>query len=111
MFKPQTQAIEKRQFGRRQSGCHGWVKVRGRPAIACVVQNISQGGALLEFQAAEMLPYRFRLVIDSEGIDSDCETRHQNGNRIGVEFVKTMQRVETGRMSPNEVAAWTSKRR
>ena len=92
----QSLPVEKRQFERRQSGCHGWVKVRGRPAIPCVIKNISQGGALLEFQAAELLPYRFGLVIASEGIDSDCETRHQTGNRMGVEFVRSERVVQTG---------------
>ena len=108
----QSSPADKRQFGRRQSGSHGWIKVRGRPALPCVVKNISQGGALLEFQAAEMLPYRFRLVIESEGIDSDCETRHQTGNHMGVEFVKVEQQAEAGpKMTVDDVTAWTSKRR
>lgn len=111
MLKPNLSA-DKRKFGRRPSGGHGWVKVRGRPAIPCVIKNISQGGALLEFQTAEMLPYRFRLVIYSEGIDSDCETRHQTGNLMGVEFVRTEQRVETGpNMTDYDASTWTSKYR
>lgn len=104
--------VERRQFGRRQSGCHGWVKVRGRPALPCVVRNISEGGALLEFQAAEMLPYRFRIVIESEGVDSDCEIRHQTGNRMGVEFVKGAVREDGSKpLDPSAVADWMSKRR
>lgn len=111
MLKP-LQTLEKRQFGRRQTGCHGWVRVRGRPPLACQVKNISDGGALLEFPAAETLPYRFRLIVESEGIDRECETRHQTGTRMGVEFIKSAPPVETGpKMTANDVSAWTSKRR
>jgi hypothetical protein len=104
--------VERRQFGRRQTSCHGWVKVKGRPAIACVVRNISEGGALLEFQNAEMLPYRFRIVIESEGVDSDCETRHQTGNRMGVQFVKDVEQQKDGSyLSTDDVRNWMSKHR
>jgi hypothetical protein len=109
MFKPAHQLKEQRQFGRRQSGAHAWVKVRGRPAIPCVLKNISDGGALLEFVAAEMLPYRFRVTIEAEGVDRDCEIRHQTGNRVGVEFVKTESHVTGGgRATAEDVADWTS---
>lgn len=84
---------EKRQFGRRQSSAHGWIKVRGRPAIPCLVKNVSSGGAMLELFGPEVLPHRFRIVIDSEGIDSDCEMRHQNGNEIGIELVRYGSRL------------------
>lgn len=109
MLKTSAQMKEQRQFGRRQTSAHAWVKVRGRPAIACVVKNVSEGGALLEFTAAEMLPYRFRVTIEAEGIDRDCEIRHQTGNRVGVEFVK-VEHLTDGRQraSADDVAAWTS---
>lgn len=84
----QSKLAEQRQFGRRQTSSHGWVRVRGRPAIPCVVRNISEGGALLEFQTAEMLPYRFRIVIERESIDRECEVRHQTGTSVGVEFTR-----------------------
>lgn len=110
MLKP-PQNAERRQFGRRQSGAHGWIKVRGRPPLPCVVRNISEGGALLEVGATEGLPFRFRVVIESEGIDCDCEARHNYGSSVGVEFVRNEQRIEPAvRPSTEDVSAWRGRR-
>ena len=77
----------RREFGRRQTSWHGWVKVRGRPVIPCVVKDFSDGGALVEFDVPEGFPRTFVLVIESQGFESNCETRHRTGNRMGVKFI------------------------
>lgn len=78
---------EKRQFGRRQTHTRAWIKVAGRPPVSCIVHNTSEGGALLECEEKAWLPFSFRLVSEDKQIDRVCEIRHQNGNRVGVEFV------------------------
>ena len=83
--------------------------MRGRPAIPCVVKNISNGGALLEFETAEMLPFRFRIQIESEGIDCDCETRHQDGRFMGVQFTRAeVDNRDEPKASVDEIARWGS---
>lgn len=83
-----TDHSEKRQFGRRDTDMRGWVRVAGRPVISCVVRELSQGGALLEFMDDVWLPYGFRLTTECKQIDRYCEPRHKNGKRIGVRFVE-----------------------
>ena len=78
---------EKRQFGRRKTHVRAWIKVAGRPPVACIVHDTSQGGALLETQDKAWLPFSFRLVSEDRSINRVCEIRHQNGTRVGVEFV------------------------
>lgn len=77
----------RRQFGRRQTNWHGWVKVRGRPVIPCIVKDFSSGGALLEFEVPAGFPDQFQVTIDSEKFQSHCEVRHRDQGRLGVQFV------------------------
>jgi hypothetical protein len=89
----------RRQFGRRQTNWHGWLKVRGRPVIPCLVKDFSPGGALLEFEIPEGFPDQFQLTIESESFQSWCKVRHREIGRLGVQFVeaevRTPQKVET----------------
>ena len=41
--------VERRAFGRRATHEHAIVRIPGRPALRCVIRNISDGGALLDF--------------------------------------------------------------
>jgi hypothetical protein len=51
------------------------------------VRNYSDRGALIELKETGTLPYRFRLVVESKGVDVLCEVRHQGPYGIGVQFV------------------------
>jgi hypothetical protein len=82
------QASERRQFGRRRAQLRGIIHVAGRPPLPCVIQNISDSGALLVCDNATWLPFRFRLTIESERLEADCEVRHQTGNATGVFFTR-----------------------
>jgi hypothetical protein len=79
---------ERRAFGRRTACLHGWVVVDGRPRLACLVRNVAEGGALLEFAAPKSMPFRFRLVIECKGFEALCETRHHQDQWMGVRFVE-----------------------
>ena len=93
----------RRQFGRRQTNWHGWVKVRGRPVVPCLVKDFSQGGALLEFEIPPGFPDQFQITIESEKFQSWCKVRHIEPGHMGVEFVEPEvqqpQKAETDRFS------------
>jgi hypothetical protein len=78
---------ERRQFGRRQTCLHGMIVARGRPREPCVMRNISSGGALLEVGRPFLLPHRFRLHIEVNGLDVECEIAHRDENVVGVRFI------------------------
>jgi hypothetical protein len=82
-----ARGAERRQFGRRWSNVHGWVRVEGRPKMPCIVRNFSEGGALLELPWPCELPEFFRLSIDAIDFDIGCERRHAKPNAVGVRFV------------------------
>lgn len=96
---------ERRQFGRRTTALHAWIKIPGRPQIACVVRNLSVGGALVEFDVPEWLPYRFRLHVEATGFETNCETRHVGERAVGVMFVETKDRHE-GRLLITDKDIW-----
>jgi hypothetical protein len=79
---------DRRQFGRRHSRSHAWIKLPGRPAMACMIRNVSDGGALLIFDRPELLPFAFLLSIEGESQYRGCEVRHHYGDRVGVAFVE-----------------------
>ncbi|MHA7773711.1 PilZ domain-containing protein [Roseibium sp. M-1] len=59
----------------------------GLRSIPCIVRNISDGGAMLEFEQAYMLPREFDLHIDLENYEVTCERRWEEGLRCGVQFI------------------------
>lgn len=102
---------ERRQFGRRQDSAHGWVIVEGRPRVPCIVRDISQAGARLDVDQPSWLPFRFHLVVESRGIDTDCEVRHQQATSVGVLFVKRESgRKAIGMDSVAERERWSGAR-
>jgi hypothetical protein len=98
---------EKRQFGRRKTYLHGWVKIPGRPLAACTIHNMSDGGALLEFMRAEPLPFSFILTIEGTNQTYGCEVRHTAGLRTGVGFVDIATVQQASRAGyGGEVGTW-----
>lgn len=102
---------EQRAFGRRESRIHAFVRVAGRSPEPCIVRNFSEGGALLQFDAPFVLPDRFRLTIDTKGVDVMCEVRRRNGLEFGVKFFDEQTDIEarllgeTAVLPPEEPAA------
>jgi hypothetical protein len=62
--------------------------IQGRAPLSCIVRNMSENGALIEFSAAIRLPARFHLEIPDLDTEAYCEICHQRSNRVGVEFVR-----------------------
>lgn len=79
-------SVDRRQFGRKTVTSHGWVKVPGRPAIPCVVRDVSVNGARIEVPEGTWLPYVFTLVVEAMGLQVGCEIRHRNGGSVGILF-------------------------
>jgi hypothetical protein len=101
---------ERRQFGRRRTFLHGWIKLQGRAPVACVVRDFSEGGALLEVPENTWLPFRFSLAIESERFSAECEIRHQRESNIGVCFVqRTVEPIAATRTGSDDVGSWYGK--
>lgn len=66
---------------------------KGLRSLPCTVRNISEGGALLEFEQAFLLPREFDLHIDLEDYEVTCERRWEEGLRCGVKFISEKRRV------------------
>jgi hypothetical protein len=88
---------ERRSFGRRQAFEHAIVRIPGRPPIRCTLLNISDSGAFLDFAEQVHLPFSFRLVWEGSNREEQCELRHQNGARVGVNFVPKTETVAARR--------------
>lgn len=78
---------EQRSFGRRTTVLHASIVIEGRAPIPCIVQNVSEGGALIAGVERHLLPMSFALLIASTGEHHRCEIKHARRDTIGVEFV------------------------
>ncbi|MFM1814285.1 MAG: hypothetical protein RLZ98_980 [Pseudomonadota bacterium] len=96
---------EKRRFGRREMRVQGVAHVPGRPPAYCIVRDLSQGGAFLEFQEPVVPSINFRLVIETHGIDAICEVRHHRSRGVGVMFdkVQGLHKLEPKRIADSQL--------
>jgi PilZ domain len=78
---------ERRKFGRKETSIDAQAFLPGRGGVNCVIKNISQMGALLEFATAFQPRGNFRLKVDGNRLDVTCAIRRQDGLSCGVEFV------------------------
>ena len=99
-----TQKTERRLFGRRELTIHAWVQF-GRRREACTIRNLSDRGALIEFDGPAPSVNTMRLIVDFEGFEVDCDVRHRSGTAIGLFFrpPKVMTVADRG-LSGAEVA-------
>lgn len=100
---------DRRRFGRRDTNWQGRIVLDGRRPVLCWVKDCSVGGALLELLEPARLPFSFLLEVDVSGFRCVCEIRHQNGTRVGVEFVRPVAEVAAApRQSVREGGDWTA---
>ena len=83
---------DRRASQRRDCSLVARIKIPGELAIPCRVINVSAMGALLQLNAVIGMPPAFRLIVESEMFEADCEVRHQTGMNVGVLF--TSNRLE-----------------
>lgn len=65
----------------------------GLRSAPCIVRNLSDGGALLQFETAFLLPPQFDLHIDLENFEVSCEKRWEDGLKCGVQFISDKRQV------------------
>jgi hypothetical protein len=51
------------------------------------MRDVSDGGALLEVPHPQWCPSRFRLVIEANGFETECEIVHRTATAVGVRFM------------------------
>lgn len=82
---------ERRQFGRRPLNADAVAELAGRAEIPCVIENLSEGGALLSFPTGVAPIDEFDLAIENVSFRLRCEMRYQVGIRFGVRFKRLDQ--------------------
>lgn len=78
--------VENRRFGRRRALIHAFVVTKLGHRVPCIVRNISMGGALLEVEEPKQLPKSFKLVVDADSFEADCDIRHRTAHGVGIYF-------------------------
>lgn len=94
---------DRRQFGRRTTLWHAWIKIAGRDREPCIVRNFSVAGALLEFPGAVPAINRFRLAIDIFRFEAECFVRHRSVGGLGVNFDELTQPDALSSCTPQEL--------
>ncbi|MCV0428159.1 MAG: PilZ domain-containing protein [Roseibium sp.] len=66
---------------------------RGLRSIPCLIRDLSESGAKLEFDQPYMLPEEFVLQIDLQDYEVSCKRRWIEGLQCGAEFVGEKRRI------------------
>ncbi len=82
-----AEALDRRVFGRRQTHIRASVRI-GYQVVDCTIKDLSEGGALLEFEQRIDLPARVRLSWSDHLNEVVCDVRHVRGNSAGVQFTR-----------------------
>jgi hypothetical protein len=76
--------------------------------VGCGVRDISATGARLRVDGSVTVPDTFELIIESEGLEADCEVVWRKANEVGVKFLGAPRTVAAKR--PQVVSAVTPPR-
>ncbi len=82
---------ERRQFGRRPLNAEAVAELPGAVEIPCIIENLSEGGALLSFPTGVAPINLFDLSLENVPFRLRCEMRYQVGIRFGVRFMRVDQ--------------------
>jgi hypothetical protein len=55
-------------------------------AVSCVVRDLSESGAKIEFDVGWIVPPHFTLFVELDGFKVECEKVWHRGNLYGVRF-------------------------
>ena len=89
---------DRRQFGRRCVHEHAIAHFPGRPALYCIIRDLSVRGAFLLFRGPVFVPFWFQLVVEHRDIKTLCEVRHQSTPGVGVMFIEEAGRPRSIQM-------------
>jgi hypothetical protein len=65
---------------------HAWIITQGSRRTACIVRNVSNGGALLELDVPAWLPHEFTLYLEDRNVSALCDVRHRGRYGVGIAF-------------------------
>ena len=83
-----TETTERRLHHRRTANLRAWAILDDHgEGLACTVQNISVGGALLRFPSAIALPPQFGLEIPQVSLTVDARVAWSRAEHHGVAFI------------------------
>lgn len=63
----------------------------------CILRNISDTGALLEFEAANSLPMHFDVQVELDAMEVPAQWIRQEGERVGVKFTGPFKNINVAR--------------
>ena len=86
MLMNERGSIERRQTRRIRSLKEGKVVLDDWRTIDCVIREMSDGGARLEFPTVANLPVEFRLLVVSTNTLAPAARVWQRGSRAGIKF-------------------------
>ncbi len=81
---------DRRAFGRRETHMPASVRLPNHTYLECIICDISEGGALLEFASPVSISGRLRLSFDGGKQEIISEVRHTRANRVGVQFARNI---------------------
>jgi hypothetical protein len=61
--------------------------------LPCMVRDVSATGARLRVDGTVSAPDTFVLIVESDGLEADCEVVWRKGNEIGVKYVGAPRQV------------------
>lgn len=73
-------------------------------SVPCRVKNISQTGALLEFDNPDCVPAKFVLHVALDGFKIECRTVRKDSNLVAVEFYGEKQKTSLARFQSLEMS-------
>jgi hypothetical protein len=58
------------------------------PDIACLIENVSEHGALLRFPERVRLQARFKITSPDDQVTLNCRRKRTSGLTVAVEFIR-----------------------
>lgn len=88
---------DRRQFGRRTINLEAAAVVADGSEVVCIIENLSDGGALLSFPSGLAPVQSFRLAVGGFDYRLACEIRHSRGGKLGIMFESLAQGAQLNR--------------
>ena len=87
--------VDRRNSLRRNLNKPGVLRVPDAGSFFCHVKDISQSGAMLLFVDSVILPSSVHFFIPEDQFQAECSVVHQNGRRLGLQFLTSQRRAKT----------------
>jgi hypothetical protein len=90
---PTDEAIERARRSRVFKGAHAAFN-QEHSAIPCIVRDLSETGAKVEFNLGWIVPSHFTLFVELDGFKVECEKVWHKGDLYGVRFTSPRMPTE-----------------